>query len=94
VTTKRPIDLELTEDEERILAAAFRENHEVTQRYMGQLTKGPADPHTHNEALLKEGISTGVLRAFLEVRGHNATHFAAEYQPDSGTVRITKKIVF
>jgi hypothetical protein len=93
LTIKLPTDLGLTDDENRILAAAFRENHEVTQRYMGQILTGPPDPHTHNEALLKEGISTGVLRAVLELRGHNVSDFAAEYQPDTGTVRITKKIV-
>ena len=82
--------MELTEDEDRILSAAFRENHEITQRYMDQLTKGVLDRHIHNEALLKEGISTGVLRAVLELRGHNVGDFTAQYQPDTGTVRITK----
>jgi hypothetical protein len=82
--------MELTEDEARILATAFRENHEVTVRYMDQITKGAPDRHIHNEALLKEGISTGVLRAVLELRGHNVGDFTAEYQPKTGTVRITK----
>ena len=82
--------MELTEDEARILATAFRENHEVTQRYMDQITKGAPDRHILNEALLKEGISTGVLRAVLELRGHNVGDFTAEYQPKTGTVRITK----
>jgi hypothetical protein len=89
--TKRPTNhLELTENEERILAAAFRENHDVTQRYLGQLMNGAPDPHTHNEALIKEGISTGVFRAVLELRGHNVGDFTADYQPKIGIVRITK----